>query len=692
MIRIPPSWSPQQPLRVVHVAGAVDADRFRHGLHRLRSAGATVAYDDTLGHGPGYLAAADEARAADLIAALQDPSVGAILAARGGYGTMRVLEKLPEQLPLHARWICGFSDITALHLWSATRGMPSIHGPVVTSLALDPNPDAAAALLRFLQQPLAPRTWLGLRCVRPGKARGRLLGGNLALVSAMVGTSYCPDLSGAILFLEDVGEPLYRLDRMLTTLRMAMAGARPSAVVFGQFTRCGDLSGWEFDEWLEAQTAAWECPVVAGFPSGHEHPNQPFVLGFPYELDAQAGLLRTSFEGILDLFEESEHAPVPPQNTIAASFMEVSRPPVTPGQSWHGMQPLLEEAYASGVASALQLHVSLGESVVFDHAVGTTAHVGGGALVEPVTPDTRFDLASVTKAMCTATLAAFALHRGQLALDDRCPADLCVAEPSLLELLQHTSGLPAHVAIFEAVRDELAPGALPTAATFELARRLFATLPAAHDSGVTVYSDVGFVALGRWLERICGARLDQAFEREIAGPLQLTATAFGPIAPGHVAATEYCSWHGRTLQGVVHDENAQVLGGICGHAGLFSTAADVGAYARAALGLAPRPGVAPLPELAAALQNIWDSGAHVTAGYVGGWDVPSARASLAGDGQTRFQTFGHLGFTGTSVWIDRQRQLVIALLTNRVHPTRDNALIRLWRPRIHNAVLRTLGL
>ena len=151
-----------------------------------------------------------------------DPSVGAILAARGGYGTMRVLEKLPDDLPLNARWICGFSDITALHLWSATRGMPSIHGPVVTSLALDPNPDAAASLLRFLQQPLAPRTWSGLRCVHPGKARGRLLGGNLALVSAMVGTSYCPDLSGAILFLEDVGEPLYRLDRMLTTLRMAM--------------------------------------------------------------------------------------------------------------------------------------------------------------------------------------------------------------------------------------------------------------------------------------------------------------------------------------------------------------------------------------------------------------------------------------------------------------------------------------
>jgi serine-type D-Ala-D-Ala carboxypeptidase len=691
VIRLPPSWLPEQKLRVVHVAGAVDAASFRNGLRRLEVAGASVEHDGSLGNGPGYLAADDEARTADLLAALQDPGVGAILAARGGYGTMRVLEKLPADLQRNARWICGFSDITALHLWAATRGMPSIHGPVVTSLALDPNPDAAAALLRFLQQPLAPRTWSGLRCLHPGKARGRLLGGNLALVSALVGTPHCPDLRGAILFLEDVGEPLYRLDRMLTTLRMALGDARPSAVVFGQFTRCGNLSEWDFDEWLDAQTAAWKCPVVAGFPAGHEHPNCPFVLGFPYELDAQAGVLRTSFEGILDLFDGTEHAPLPPRTAIAAQPSKVSKSTVSPEAIWHGLQPLLEDAYASGVASALQLHVSLGESVVFDHAVGTTAHAGGDAHVEPVTAGTRFDIASVTKAMCTATLAALALHRGKVTLNDRCPADLSAAEPTLRQLLEHTSGLPAHVAVFEAVRDQLPPGASPTDASLQLARQLFASMPASHEPGVTVYSDIGFVALGRWLERVFGTSLDQAFASEIARPLGLSDTGFGPVSQQHVAATEFCPWRRRTLQGLVHDENAQVLGGICGHAGLFSTAADVGAFARATLGLAPRPGVMPLPELAAALQNIWDTGAQTTSGYVGGWDIPSSRASLAGDGQTRFQTFGHLGFTGTSVWIDRERQLVIALLTNRVHPTRDNALIRVWRPRIHNAVLRTLG-
>lgn len=691
MIRLPPSWSPEQKLRVVHVAGAVDADRFRQGVRRLEAAGVTVEHDPALGNGPGYLAADDDARTADLLAALQDPGVGAILAARGGYGTMRVLEKLPADLQLSARWICGFSDITALHLWAATRGMPSIHGPVVTSLALDPNPDAAAALLRFLQQPLAPRTWSGLRCVHPGKARGRLLGGNLALVSALVGTPYCPDLSGAILFLEDVGEPLYRLDRMLTTLRMALGDARPSAVVFGQFTRCGNLPEWEFDEWLEAQTAAWNCPVVAGFQAGHEHPNYPFVLGFPYELDAQAGMLRTSFEGILDLFDGTEHAPMAPRTTIAAKPSTASKSAIAPEVVWHGLKPLLEDAYASGMASAMQLHVSIGESVVFDHAVGTTAHAGGDAHVEPVTTTTRFDIASVTKAMCTATLAALALHRGKVALDDPCPADICVAQPTLRQLLEHTSGLPAHVAIFEAVRDELQPGAPPTEASLQLARMLFASMPASHEPGVTVYSDIGFVALGRWLERLWNTSLDHAFAAEVATPLGLTSTSFGSVESRSVAATEFCPWRRRTLQGLVHDENAQVLGGVCGHAGLFSTAADMGAFARATLGIAPRPGVTPLPELAAALQSIWDAGAQTTSGYVGGWDIPSSRASLAGDGQTRFQTFGHLGFTGTSLWIDRERQLVIALLTNRVHPTRDNALIRVWRPRIHNAVLRTLG-
>ncbi|TVQ96319.1 MAG: hypothetical protein EA398_16170, partial [Deltaproteobacteria bacterium] len=151
---------------------------------------------------------------------------------------------------------------------------------------------------------------------------------------------------------------------------------------------------------------------------------------------------------------------------------------------------------------------------------------------------------------------------------------------------------------------------------------------------------------------------------------------------GGVAATEWCSWRGATLQGVVHDENAQVLGGVAGHAGLFGTA---DAVARLVEGLAA--GRAGPGELAVA--DMWDL-RHRVGTHVLGWDTMSVPVSSAGTRMSAPHTVGHLGFTGTSVWLDRSRGLVVVLLTNRVHPSREDGRIRSLRPAVHDAVVDAL--
>jgi len=240
----------------------------------------------------GYLAGDDAQRAAELSRAMLDPEVKAIVAARGGYGSMRILDALPwEAFGRQPKWLVGFSDVTALHATAWAAGVASVHGPNVTGLGRDASVAIRAAWLASVERPSGARAWRGLRVVRGGQARGPIVGGNLALVHAMAAAGRLVVPRGAVLALEDVTEAPYRVDRMLTSLLLGGQLARVAAVVFGGFERCvPGADGCTVDEVLEERTRAIGVPVLAGAPFGHGERNEAFVLGASARVSGDAVL------------------------------------------------------------------------------------------------------------------------------------------------------------------------------------------------------------------------------------------------------------------------------------------------------------------------------------------------------------------------------------------------------------------
>jgi muramoyltetrapeptide carboxypeptidase len=277
---------------VMAPAGPCDPAAVQAGIEFLRSHGFKPVRAPNLASRTSYTAGTDERRLAG-ITALLDEGAEALLAARGGYGVMRLLPGMPwERLASWNGWVVGFSDITALHAGLSTR-FPSatLHGPMVTSLGRDP---ASGEMLVAWLLGRAPRVFFEVRparVVRPGVARGVSVGGTLSLLAGLVGTPYEPDYRGAVLFLEDVNEPLYRLDRLLTQLRLSSRLAEVKAIVSGRLVRCGrGESGWR-ERWraLLLEATAPDTVVVEGLPFGHGGANVPFPLGAQVEVNTVRG-------------------------------------------------------------------------------------------------------------------------------------------------------------------------------------------------------------------------------------------------------------------------------------------------------------------------------------------------------------------------------------------------------------------
>jgi muramoyltetrapeptide carboxypeptidase len=234
----------------------------------------------------GYLAGNDGRRGAELTQAMLHPQAKAILAVRGGYGAMRILDDLPwREFAARPKWIVGHSDVTALHAMAWRAGISSVHGPNVTGLGSSVAPFVRAAWIAALERPTFARTWRGLQIVRGGAARGLLVGGNLSLLAAMAAAGRLWIPSGAVLALEDVTESPYRIDRMLTSLALGGYLARASAIVFGDFVRCPPgKDGRTVDEVLHERTHSLGIPVLVGAPFGHAERNEAFLLGVPAEV------------------------------------------------------------------------------------------------------------------------------------------------------------------------------------------------------------------------------------------------------------------------------------------------------------------------------------------------------------------------------------------------------------------------
>ncbi|GAA4601446.1 LD-carboxypeptidase [Actinoallomurus liliacearum] len=276
---------------VIAPSGPVDPDRLERGATVLRSLGLEVTFGRhaldiaaTLPH----LAGTDADRAADLQAAWCDPEIAAVLCARGGYGAARVLDHLDwtalgraKPKPLH-----GSSDITALHVAFGRRlGVTTSFGPMIASLIADGEPEAVDHLRAALFDRGGPVT--GTHALRPGRATGSLTGGNLALLTSLLGTPYAPEpAAGRIAFLEDVGEAPYRVDRMLTQLRQAGWFDGVAGIVLGTWTGCGDL-----DAVFADRLGPLGVPILAGVPVGHGPRQLTIRLGAPVLLDADALVL-----------------------------------------------------------------------------------------------------------------------------------------------------------------------------------------------------------------------------------------------------------------------------------------------------------------------------------------------------------------------------------------------------------------
>jgi muramoyltetrapeptide carboxypeptidase len=272
----------------------VPRDAFFRGL-RVLEGRYHVLHDEELFSRDGYLAGSDTRRAAELNRYLRDPQVKAIVCARGGYGLLRILPLLDsDALRSRPLPIVGFSDVTALLAWAhVTAGVRSIHGPVVTQLGELPASDPQA-LVRLLEEPAPTGPWYReLKAVVPGRARGPLLGGNLEVLSRLVGTRYLPRLQGAILVLEEVGERPYRIDRTLTQLLLAGVLDGVAGVIVGRLEKCDEPDGTAPTalEVVRERLAPLGVPFCVGAPVGHGERNKPFPFGAPALLDATAGTL-----------------------------------------------------------------------------------------------------------------------------------------------------------------------------------------------------------------------------------------------------------------------------------------------------------------------------------------------------------------------------------------------------------------
>jgi muramoyltetrapeptide carboxypeptidase len=279
----PPPVAPGDCIAVVAPSSPFDRAPFDRGLAWLRQRYRVKVADDVLAR-HGYLAGDDERRAAELGGAMTDPEVKAIVAARGGYGTMRILDALPwEAFARSPRWLVGFSDVTALHACAWARGIASIHGPNATGLGQEaPEADAGSAWLRAVESRGDAASWEGLRVLHrgAGQGSGTLVGGNLSLVQAMAAAGRLTLPAGCVLALEDVTERPYRIDRMLTALRLGGHLERVSAIVFGSFDQCDPgPDGVTALQVLTERTRDLGIVVVAAAPFGHASPNEAFVLG-----------------------------------------------------------------------------------------------------------------------------------------------------------------------------------------------------------------------------------------------------------------------------------------------------------------------------------------------------------------------------------------------------------------------------
>ena len=444
--------------------------------------------------------------------------------------------------------------------------------------------------------------------------------------------------------------------------------------------------------------AAGKPAVVASFGSPYLIERFPNAQTWLAEFSTNDVSQRAVARALVGQIAISGEIPVTVPGTVKrGDGLQVAADPMTlkaaPAEMSDRLKPayeLLDRAVADGAFPGGVLAVGWNNQFAV-HPFGALTR---DAKSPAVRADTIYDVASLTKPIVTTTAVMMLTQQGELNLDapvERYLPEWAAAAKSNSEasgrarvtvrmLLLHDSGLPATQDFYKDARSHDAV----------LARVMAA--PLTREPGTKIeYSDLGFILLGQIVERLTGDSLDEFAEQLIFTPLGAKESLFNP--PGklraRIAPTENDrTYRKRLVQGEVHDENAWAMGGVAGHAGLFSTAGDIAAFAQMLLNggsyahhrLLARATIAQFTER----ETVGDSTRAL------GWDVPAAPSSSGQYFSSR--SFGQLGFTGTSLWIDPERELFVILLTNRVNPTRANEKIRDVRPALHDVVFQALGL
>ena len=331
------------------------------------------------------------------------------------------------------------------------------------------------------------------------------------------------------------------------------------------------------------------------------------------------------------------------------------------------------------VAPAIVCAVGRRGRIVFQEAFGSMTYDPGA---EPVTLESMFDLASLTKVTATTTLAMIYYDRGLLDLD----APVSKYLPELKEggrftvrhCLAHSTGFPAFLRFYDQYSGRE-----------EIQRQIFKTGLIYEPGTKTVYSDIGMMTLATVLERISGKQLDEMAETEVFGPLGMSSTMYNPGIDllDRTVPTEECAWRGELVRGAVHDENAFAYGGVSGHAGLFSTVGDLSVFARMILN---GGGYGDTRLISRSTIDLFTRHANVVPGSSRGLGWGMFTTGTSGGRYLSDRAIGHTGFTGTSIWIDPEKDLFVVLLTNRVHPTRDNQKINSFRQLVHNTICEAI--
>ena len=351
------------------------------------------------------------------------------------------------------------------------------------------------------------------------------------------------------------------------------------------------------------------------------------------------------------------------------------------------------------------LHISCGGEVLYHKAAGCrSVHPE----VSELQKEMVYDVSSLTKVVVTTSLAMYLVERGLLDVDRRLSHVFQTfsihgkERMTVRDLLMHTSGYAAYAPFYKRIAksdDVERCGFMSTRGASEsVCQEIFRMRLENIPGKVAKYSDIGFILLGHVIEQVSGMSLRRLAEREIFSRLKMHSSGFidlselkrKAVVPVNdaIAPTNICSWRRRLICGEVQDENAWAMGGIAGHAGLFSTAADLDIFCQEMINCYHGRGTLFDKNL---VHRFWTKDERVEgSSWTMGWDTPTPGASQSGQYFSQ-KAVGHLGFTGCSLWIDPERELSVILLSNRVHPSTENELIKKFRPQVHDLVMEALG-